>query len=470
MAEPEKVPLLGIISKKIGKNDNPWVSVFNLCNAAIGAGVLSFPYGFRQTGVLGGLFFTSFIWIVEVLALCILVRVAEKHNSQSYQQMVLSVLGSRMALVTSVTMLIFLTGGMISYLIITGDVFTPLFAEKFGENSILGNRRVVMALLALLVILPLSLQATLKALKYSSMISVFMLTYLTLALISIGVFQIVKDGFPTDVLIFQAGMRAFIILDIVVFAFQCHIQVVPIFAELAEHPHPFFKRDKDPLEEEVLDEEIISEMLVEGNRSERVKRMDGVIFVSMSICFIGYVLVGEFGYLIFRDVESDVLKSFGNTNFFMNIARIGMAVVAMVCYPLQHHPARLIIDDAVKYVAKVSESGFSWTRHILITLGFFSFTLGVALLITDLGKVFSIVGSTGGVMVVFIIPGILLLLGSHNSSPAVSDLPIVEAEPALTRSTRSRSQACIEVLGGTCMVVFGFIIFGSTVYVTIVGL
>lgn len=68
-------------------------------------------------------------------------------------------------------------------------------------------------------------------------------------------------------------------------------QVVPIFAELAEHPHPFFDRHKDPLEEELLDEEVISEMEVDGSRTERVKRMDGVIFVSMSICFIAYCLV-----------------------------------------------------------------------------------------------------------------------------------------------------------------------------------
>jgi hypothetical protein len=30
-----------------GVNYQPWVSVFNLCNAVVGAGVLSFPYAFR---------------------------------------------------------------------------------------------------------------------------------------------------------------------------------------------------------------------------------------------------------------------------------------------------------------------------------------------------------------------------------------------------------------------------------------
>lgn len=55
-----------------------------------------------------------------------------------------------------------------------------------------------------------------------------------------------------------------------------------------------------------------------------------------SICWTDGILsllacqVGEFGYLIFPDVESDLLKSFGNKNFFMNVARIGMAVVRVL--------------------------------------------------------------------------------------------------------------------------------------------
>lgn len=30
-----------------GQNYSPWVTVFNMCNAAIGSGVLSFPFAFR---------------------------------------------------------------------------------------------------------------------------------------------------------------------------------------------------------------------------------------------------------------------------------------------------------------------------------------------------------------------------------------------------------------------------------------
>jgi hypothetical protein len=45
---------------------------------------------------------------------------------------------------------------------------------------------------------------------------------------------------------------------------------------------------------------------------------------------VQYGQVGEFGYLLFPDVESDLLKSFGSSNPFINFSRIGMAVVCLV--------------------------------------------------------------------------------------------------------------------------------------------
>ncbi|KAL2644177.1 hypothetical protein R1flu_011764 [Riccia fluitans] len=454
--------------RKLGKNESPWVSVLNLCNSAIGAGVLSFPYGFRQTGILGGLFFIGVIWVIEVFALCLLVRVAEKYNSESYQQLVQSVLGSNLAILTSVTMITFVIGAMISYLIITGDVFGPVFAEFFGENSILANRRVVIVLFTVFVILPLAMKTTLKSLKYSSVISVVMLAYLTVALVTIGTKSLVLNGFPPNVLIWDAGKKAFVVIDVAVMAFQCHIQVITIFSELSEHPKPFFGAEKYMLEESLLDEEIISQ-ISKRQRTERVKRMDAVIFLSMSVCLVGFCLVGLFGYLLFPDVESDVLKSFGGENQFMNFARVGMAMVGIVCYPVQHFPARSIVDDAIKALMKAPEAGFSWTRHTLITFFFVGSTLTVALLVTDLGTVFSIVGSTGGVMVVFIIPGLLLIRGIHTKPVGYTDHTLI-GEEEIKWSTRTPSQKIVQIFGGALLVAFGVLIFVVTTYVNATGM
>jgi amino acid permease len=127
--------------KQSGRNYSPWIAVFNMCNAAIGSGVLSFPYAFRQTGVFGGLFYTGIIWLVEVGALLLLIRTAEKYKTKSYQDLVVALFGPSMAIVTSITILVFLGGSLVSYFIITGDVFEPIFTDWFGENSLFADRR-----------------------------------------------------------------------------------------------------------------------------------------------------------------------------------------------------------------------------------------------------------------------------------------------------------------------------------------
>jgi amino acid permease len=85
--------------------------------------------------------------------------------------------------------------------------------------------RVVIVLFATLVVLPLSLKRSLQDLKWSSTISVTMLTYLTVTLGIIGVAKFLQEGIPQHVNFFRGGMHALIGVDIVVFSFHCHIQV-----------------------------------------------------------------------------------------------------------------------------------------------------------------------------------------------------------------------------------------------------
>ncbi|KAH9531449.1 hypothetical protein CY35_19G038700 [Sphagnum magellanicum] len=374
-----------------------------------------------------------------------------------------------MAIVTSITILVFLGGSLVSYFIITGDVFEPIFTDWFGENSLFADRRVVIVLFATLVVLPLSLKRSLQDLKWSSTISVTMLTYLTVTLGIIGVAKFSQEGIPQEVNFFRGGMHALIGVDIVVFSFHCHIQVMPIFAELADEPNPFFHEGWNwGLREPLLSTENEAPILQKG--SSRVKCMDGVILISMTTCFIGYCLVGEFGYLLFPDVESDLLKSFGSSNPFINFSRIGMAVVSMVCYPVCHYPCRTILDDATRYVlqGRIKE-GFSWTLHVILTLVLCGAALGTSLLTSDLGTVFSIVGSTGGVLVVFIIPGLILIhnkLGEHRL-PVLRD---TEAPSHGEEVVHPRNRVKYIRIGGGCVLMcFGFLIFLITAYVTVKG-
>eukprot|EP00850_Spirogloea_muscicola_P003388 SM000013S26557 [mRNA] locus=s13:1027816:1030640:- [translate_table: standard] len=390
-----------------GHNSSPWVAAFNLCNAAVGAGVLAFPFAFRQSGLLGGLLVAATIWLVEVAALAVLVRAAERTRCQSYQDLVNAELGRSASVATSLMMLVYLVGSMIAYLIIVGDVFQPMASSVFGSASLLANRRIVISALAAGLVLPMALQQTLRALKWTSMLAVVMLLYLTTALVCIGINKILT--------FFRGGSHIFMTADIVVFAFQCHIQVVPIFVELASRPKQWLNSAEDVAVEDLT----VPLNSTASCHSRRLKTMDGVIGFSMLLCFVAYSLVGAFGYIIYPEVKSDVLQSFGTSSIFMNVARAGMAVVAMVCYPVNSLPARSILTDFSEYTRLVGPVDPVLLQQVL-TLVLFASTLATALLVRDLGQVYAIVGSSGGVMVIFIIPGLLLLKGAHSTSGRAS--------------------------------------------------
>jgi hypothetical protein len=48
-------------------------------------------------------------------------------------------------------------------------------------------------------------------------------------------------------------------------------------------------------------------------------------------------------------------------------------------------------------------------RYNVLTVAYVAVTLAVAIAVRDLGRVYMIIGSTGGVLVIFVVPGLLLL-------------------------------------------------------------
>jgi hypothetical protein len=106
-------------------------------------------------------------------------------------------------------------------------------------------------------------------------------------------------------------------------------QVIPIFSELAENPWPFIGEGRKPLEERLLP---VPEGLNIGRpltrvRSIRLRRMDGIILISMTICLVGYCLVRIFAV---SSLPNDILRAL---TFFclkaLNLLRFSILVLTL---------------------------------------------------------------------------------------------------------------------------------------------
>ena len=116
-------------------------------------------------------------------------------------------------------------------------------------------------------------------------------------------------------------------LPILVFAFQCHIQVLSIYAELRE------ERGVSPAEESG-----------EDAKAARRRTMGRVASAATTMCLVGYLAVGACAYLTHPDIDSNMLKSYDASDPRMLVATVGMALSAIGSYPMNQFSARAALN------------------------------------------------------------------------------------------------------------------------------
>jgi amino acid permease len=143
--------------------------------------------------------------------------------------------------------------------------------------------------------------------------------------------------------------------------------------------------------------------------SSKILVMLDVILKSMLTCAIGYLLVGAVSYSAFpKTIQSNIFNTFGYDSVIISTARLIVGVLQIASYPVNHFPARKALSEGIimpLLKKEPSGNGFVFVE----TSVFFTLSLILALSFTELGTVFSLVGGTSGTVIIFIIPGALLL-------------------------------------------------------------
>jgi len=411
--------------------ESAWGSVFTLSNTAIGVGVLAFPYAFRLTGLLGGLLLCLVVATLEHFTLQTLVRAAAHYRVTSYQAVVERSFGPAAgqagALLLSASIVVYLFGSLAAYLILLGDVFPRLLGEVVPTESIWTERWVSVLVPSLLTVLPLCVTRSLGALSSVSSLSVVALAYTTFAICFRSIQHVSQHEAGEAMPLFVFTSESVLALPMMAFAFQCHVTVVQIFVEL--EPSPSFLRCSPKAISEHSNTDAEEPLLIPAPSSAlftspaRLIGMRGVVTTSMAACVLGYVMVGASGYAAYpNDVASNVLNSFDDSDPMLQVARLLMGVNGIVSYPVNLFPCRQALDHLLVTVLGWSADARGVSeRHLPLTAALFGGSLAVALVVTDLGAVFQLVGGTAGAAIMFIVPGLVAMqLARHSSASGVS--------------------------------------------------
>ncbi|PNH01391.1 putative sodium-coupled neutral amino acid transporter 7, partial [Tetrabaena socialis] len=131
-------------------------SVFVMANSTVGAGVLSLPFAFQATGLLGGILLCFVVGTAEALTLYVLAKFAERYEATTYVELVRRALGRKLAAVLSGVLVVAMFGACLAYMIILADNFSSL-ASAAGLPAWATDRHHIIAVLGTFVMLPMCL-------------------------------------------------------------------------------------------------------------------------------------------------------------------------------------------------------------------------------------------------------------------------------------------------------------------------
>jgi amino acid permease len=468
-----------------------------LCSATLGAGILALPYALYQAGLIfGGIFLVSSAWATAA-SIHLLVQACEKYQLNTYEQVVERVLGRRMRQAVEISILLFCGGTAVAYVIAVGDIMERV--EDLSSN----RRRLAMAFVWILAMLPLSCLRRMQSLQCASTVGIASIgTLLIAATVHLVAPQDDDDNGSSFFSLSSHSLEPFfgpadggwqsvlIACPIVVFAFSCQVNVCQIYDELP----------------------------CRGGE-EKVRAMGWVTWMAVGLCGLLYTSVSlvtltDFG----NDVTPNILSCYTLTpkETLLHVAFLAMALAVILAFPLNIFPARVSIiqmwshskpsgeqllictsdihqearqpllschdgksgyqsredmergdtyDPLLSPVVVASQESllsedtgdnmnssdddldddddFHLGQHMLVTLLVAGSALGLALVVPNISVIFGLLGGTTSSLLGFIVPGLLGLEMSEN---------------------RSNVSAWILVIAGT---VIGLLTTGVTVYSTV---
>ncbi|KAG6584814.1 Sodium-coupled neutral amino acid transporter [Phytophthora cinnamomi] len=318
-------------------------SVFNLAGATLGAGALSLPL-------------------------------------KSYEDLAMYCFGTKMTIFVEVNILIFCFGISVAYLVTLGDIITPLGELCFGVQSIFAQRWVLMTISCGTIMLPLSLMKDISSLQFSSILGVFSIIFLVIAVAIRSIMYASANGIPEDIswtIELSRGPDFMLSVPIVMFAFTCQVNVFSIYTEL---------------------------------QRPCIRRMNKVVDRATLISFLIYLSIGVVAYLAFGPqlvepkYKGNILLSFPLNDTLIAISRAAITFTVAVAFPLNIFPCRFTID-----MMFFSNSEDSLSRHVAVTSGLVLLALLLAIFCPSINVVFGIIGGTCSTVVCFCFPAAFIL-------------------------------------------------------------
>jgi amino acid permease len=293
-------------------------SVFNLCSATLGAGVLALPRCGAYSGPTLVTLYVVLSGLASAYAIVVLTMVANRTGWMSYEEMALHLLGGRKWVYTTVLLIALLCfGTAVGYVIVIGDILDPIRTMKNAPDWLADDSGRYLSQIAwwLLLFLPVSLPKHVNALRYASCTGVWAIAFL----IGLLAVKLGSEGARPEVESIRGGVGSLFSLPVIMFGYGCQVNTFEIYGEM---------------------------------HKPSVRRMSLAAGIAIGICSCYYIVAGIVGYLAFgNDVKSNVLANLDPTggsgmDIAAAVAFAACSVTVTMAFPLCVFPTR----DAIMFL------------------------------------------------------------------------------------------------------------------------
>ncbi|KAJ1797016.1 hypothetical protein LPJ59_003394 [Coemansia sp. RSA 2399] len=351
---------------------SPLGAGLNLVNTIIGSGILALPYALKEAGFYSGIAALLLVAVLIHHALNMMVLAGRRTGLYKYETVSEAALGRAGYYILGLGLAISSIGSCISYLIIIGDTATSIVQAVFGVN-ILTSRGAVIALASTAFTLPLLFFRTLDGLVKSSAVSTLCLPAIVAIVAIRGPTYALPEPAPTPVW----GPSFLPAIGVIAFAYSCTQTCFQTYTTLSVKTMDAWRR---------------ATLLATGT----------AVLVYLAFSIVGYK---SFGLL----TDPNVLNNFSADDALANVARALLAFSITLTYPMQFYPIRDLLGSSLLGLSDdphEEPAQHRWRFHAL-TVALFASTLGVALVVDDLGFVFKLIGTAASSLLVFVLPGII---------------------------------------------------------------
>ncbi len=409
----------------------------NFANGVVGAGIVGLPSALNQAGLPLGVVFCVFVAVLSQYTIRLLAELGGAHGLGSYLDLAARAFGPWGYNICAFFQAIFAFGAMLTYLIIFADTVPAVLHDAApgwaAAHPALADRRAILALVGLLLLLPLCLIRAFGLLARLGLLKLCATLFLTVTVCYYATVLPVVSAKSEAWKYREVHKSFFPALGTIAFAFVCHHQTFLVQGSL-RNATP--RRFAITVALAIFGSFALSLAVAVGGYVTFFEATAGDLFVNYERVFLtsgsfpqpalltaarlllaaNMIITFPGELLVARQTVENVVERWRRAKRRQALAAPShdAAALAALAAALREEESALAAASADKWTPDAPVTR-PLVEHVAITVALLVAALGIAMGVSDITVVLNLTGSTAAVFLSFLLPAaIRLRLGAHS--------------------------------------------------------